>query len=217
MPDQPSDNHPIPRRGFFRAALGEMLKPLGETVGRLREAGEQAKANVAGRAGHAGTGAGRTVSLDIWLRPPGAIAEAKLLETCTSCGQCANACPASAIHVEPGGRGGGAPFIDAEIMPCVMCDTLACMPACPSGALVPTPREQIKMGTAVVRMEQCLRDTGGECTICVDTCPVPEAIALVDGMIEVRPLTCTGCAVCEHHCPTSPKAIRVIPKAARER
>jgi NAD-dependent dihydropyrimidine dehydrogenase PreA subunit len=42
------------------------------------------------------------------------------------------------------------------------------------------------------------------------------AIALKGGLIAVQPLGCIGCGMCQQHCPTSPKSIVVIPKAAKE-
>jgi NAD-dependent dihydropyrimidine dehydrogenase PreA subunit len=39
---------------------------------------------------------------------------------------------------------------------------------------------------------------------------------LVNDQIEVKPLGCIGCGMCQQDCPTTPRAITVIPKAARE-
>jgi len=84
---------------------------------------------------------------------------------------------------------------------------------CPSGALLPTPLADIDMGTASFKEVDCLRSASQDCTICVDKCPVGSAaLELRYGGIQVNE-GCTGCGVCEHHCPTKPKAIFVIPKA----
>ena len=73
----------------------------------------------------------------------------------------------------------------------------------------------IVLGTAVWRQEFCIRSHGEECTICVDQCPLGSAAIVVDGRaIRVINEACIGCGVCEHDCPTSPKAIEVIPRAA---
>jgi ferredoxin-type protein NapG len=71
------------------------------------------------------------------------------------------------------------------------------------------------MGLAVWNEHLCSRTHGGDCTICVDKCPVGQtAIRLVDGRIEVLSPGCTGCGVCQHECPTVPKSIVVAPKAS---
>jgi NAD-dependent dihydropyrimidine dehydrogenase PreA subunit len=88
---------------------------------------------------------------------------------------------------------------------------------CPTGALQPIPLGQIRMGTAVWYPDTCVRSQGQDCTICVDRCPVGSvAIELVNDRIEVKPLGCIGCGVCQHDCPTDPKSIVVIPVAAKQ-
>jgi NAD-dependent dihydropyrimidine dehydrogenase PreA subunit len=42
------------------------------------------------------------------------------------------------------------------------------------------------------------------------------ALELIEGKVTVHEDGCIGCGVCEHHCPTLPKSIVVIPKAARD-
>ena len=39
---------------------------------------------------------------------------------------------------------------------------------------------------------------------------------LLDGKIAVHEEGCTGCGVCEHACPTTPKSIAVIPAGVRD-
>ncbi|MCX5662275.1 MAG: 4Fe-4S binding protein [Planctomycetota bacterium] len=156
------------------------------------------------------------------LRPPGALPDAEFASTCSRCGHCVEACPADAIRLDPGSPdspsfAGGLPFILARESPCVVCDELACMPSCPSGALKVTPREQIRMGMAVVDWQRCLRhpsqpDGSHECQVCVAACPFGQAALGIDeqGRIEVRP-ACTGCGLCERACPTEPTSIWVEP------
>jgi ferredoxin-type protein NapG len=110
----------------------------------------------------------------------------------------------------------GVPYIDADLAACAVCESLACMPACPSGALVPTPLFQIRMGTAVWRETSCIRTHGEECRACVERCPMgTAAIDVVDNRIEINPDGCVGCGMCQQVCPTGPKSIQVIPVAAR--
>ena len=70
-----------------------------------------------------------------------------------------------------------------------------------------TPREVVPGGVARVRARDCLAARGGFCTVCVERCPVPGAIALVDGWPAVDPEVCTGCAVCASVCPAPVVAI----------
>jgi len=161
--------------------------------------------------------------IDRFLRPPGALPEADFLQKCTSCGQCAAACPADAILIDPD-QASGKPFIHARAAPCVMCLDLSCMTACPSGALqrVSSPME-IRIGVAKIDHSRCLRTpamtvargaplTAEDCTVCVTQCPAGESALAIneEGDLEVRP-GCTGCGVCERACPTEPASILVIP------
>ena len=149
------------------------------------------------------------------LRPPGALPERAFLETCYRCGKCMDACPVSAIHLVEATAADldGTPYIDPDIQPCVVCDDLACMHVCPSGTLTPVKAAQIRMGLAQWDRASCLRSDGGDCAICVDTCPLGQAaIRLNDaGDVEIASPGCVGCGVCQHTCPTRPRAVRVLP------
>ncbi|HVT89789.1 MAG TPA: 4Fe-4S dicluster domain-containing protein [Tepidisphaeraceae bacterium] len=202
----------VNRRRFFREGLRELLKPLSEAMVPIEEAIRQLE-----RLESAVPKPIKNLPQTTWLRPPGALQERSFLDTCSRCGTCVNVCPAQCIKIDPAGfSGGGAPYIEPDIMPCVVCDGLVCMRDCPSGALVPTALGLIDMGTAVWREENCLRSHGEECTICIDKCPIGEvAIELRDGKVHVIEDGCTGCGVCQHDCPTSPKSIVVTPCSSR--
>jgi MauM/NapG family ferredoxin protein len=150
-----------------------------------------------------------------FLRPPGALAERAFLDTCYRCGNCADVCPAQAIFSFRGADEElrGTPFIDPGQQPCLVCDGLQCMHACPSGALRPVPLEQIRMGLAQVNEQTCVRSQGEDCRKCVEICPLGEkAIRLdADGWVEVLAHGCIGCGICQRACPTSPAAIAVRP------
>jgi ferredoxin-type protein NapG len=203
------ENKPIARRKFFREGLLELFKPLGRTLAPFQRAAEQLSA-----LDQPITPPPKPVRH--WLRPPGSLQEPQFREQCSRCGECVRVCPAHAIRIDySGDQGDGLPYIDADIMSCVLCTSLACMNNCPSGALQSTLADYIDMGVAVWQEHNCLRTTGQECTICVETCPVgAKAIVLQDDRINVRE-GCTGCGKCQHDCPTSPKSITILPKSAR--
>lgn len=196
------DDTPINRRKFFRMGLGELLRPLATAAAPLEKMAHHfAKLEQSARP-------------NVWLRPPGALAEKLFRQTCQHSGECIKACPAQCIKL--GTTGHGAPYIDANTAACVVCDGLYCMAACPSGAIEPTSITDIDMGTAVWKENTCLRTNGESCTICVDHCPLGSAaIEIKNGQVAVNPLGCIGCGVCQRDCPTEPKSILVIPIAAK--
>ncbi len=150
------------------------------------------------------------------LRPPGAAPEHKFLDICEGGGACARACPADAIRMEPRGDDlrRQAPIIRPAEAACVLCDELACMKVCPSGALTLLPREEIQIGNARVETEKCLSWQGEECNLCVDKCPVGKtAIWKKEEEGRLSPAVgdgCVGCGLCEYYCPVFPAAIRVF-------
>jgi ferredoxin-type protein NapG len=196
---------PIDRRRFFRMGLSELLRPLASAAKPLeRIARELGKLDQPPQS-----------APDVWLRPPGSLAEAEFRQTCVRSGECVAVCPVQAIKLDPA-KAGGVPFIDASSSACVVCANLACMHVCPSGSIVPTSINDIDMGTAVWHPSSCVRSKGESCTICVDKCPLGSAaIELKAGRVAVNPRGCVGCGVCQLECPTDPKSIVVIPIAAK--
>ena len=187
------------RRGFFKEALNQLIQPVAEFLDD--QVGDHLFAEDSGQ---------RVV-----FRPPGALPEAEFLETCHRCGNCVKNCPANAIQplLSNNTSLANTPYIDPDEQPCVICDSLACMYVCPSGALQPVYAEDIKIGVAVFTAETCLRTNEVDCTYCVDTCPIgSDAIHLTsDGSVAVIDAGCTGCGVCQYACPTSPKSIVIEP------
>lgn len=161
----------------------------------------------------------RPKSLPPVLRPPGAIAEAKLAETCLRCGRCEAICPRQAIKPlsTEYGAAQGTPHIVARQAPCVLCDGLLCTTVCPSGALTPVRRAtEVQMGVAQINPGQCLPFRGDKCSVCLDRCPIQGALRPdANGRPSVTDF-CTGCGICEYYCPTEPAAIRILPRSAQQ-
>ncbi len=190
------------RRGFFKEALNQIMQPVAEFLeDRVEEHLHSADS-----------------AQPVIFRPPGALREPEFLERCHRCGNCVKNCPADAIQLlqSQDANLANTPYIDPDEQPCVICDSLACMYVCPSGALQTVYAEDIRIGLAVFTTETCLRTKETDCTYCVDTCPIgSEAIRLTsDGSVEVIDSGCTGCGVCQYVCPTLPKSITVKPLTA---
>lgn len=195
------DLPPQDRRGFFAESIARVLRPLAEYLEQRLPPD--------------------LLPVRDQLRPPGAIAEKDFLNTCYRCGSCADSCPVNAIKLTRGGRDetNGTPQIDADEAACALCETLACMKACPSGALRPTDKLDIRIGLAAVDYRLCVRSKGEACTECISRCPLGETAIRLDDAGRVHVIApartgrgCVGCGLCQQHCPTRPKrAIRVRP------
>jgi ferredoxin len=208
------DDKPMDRRAFFRQGLRGLITPLEKAIKPVERAAHHlGKLEAPMPAAPPASGAApptsswnpspKAFNLPV-LRPPGALAEAEFLSTCTREGQCVRVCPVSAIRIDPSGRrGGGAPYIDADLAACAVCTGLQCMQTCPTGALVPTPMTQIDIGTARWQAETCSRSHGENCTICIDHCPLgTAAIQIQNGRVQVYENVCIG-----------PKSIVVVPRS----
>ena len=212
-----SSDH-VDRRDFFRRVL---LKGMN----RLEKVGRSVGLHMSGGGGVARSGvplAGEGARH--FLRPPGALEESAFAQTCSRCGDCVRVCPAQCIVIDEA-VAGGLPHIEPRRSPCVVCDELSCMKACPTGALtLVESAEHIQMGSAQIDHTRCLRNTPGEkdatamgtdgqaqpCRLCVDDCPLGSTAIGIDehSRVEVRP-GCVGCGVCERVCPTQPASVFV--------
>ena len=165
-----SPHRKVDRRRFCRVGLAEFLKPLAGAIEPVQEALRQF--DMLPEDQPATRPAQQSIERP-WLRPPGALfPDQSFRDTCSRCGECVKVCPAQCIKLDPTGvNGHGAPYIDPNVMACVLCDGLKCMHVCPSGALQAIPLGKINMGTAVLNYESCLRNHGENCTICIDRCP----------------------------------------------
>lgn len=181
------------RRAFFRESFAKLIRPLGDLIESRMGLLPERKL----------------------LRPPGALPEAEFLDTCFRCGSCVEVCPADAIFSLKQGdaKVADTPVIDPDLAACVVCDDLACMKVCPSGALkLVAGAELIRMGVARVDQALCVRTSGEDCTLCIDQCPMGSSALRTVGTGPPFVLDgCVGCGVCQHVCPTKPKAIVVDP------
>ncbi len=196
----------IGRRGFWRAFLGSAVR-----------AGEAAQHASSGRRDLARDRAsardGPAEALPV-LRPPGAIVADAFLATCQEgCRMCVETCPVFAIvpsyDAEQPGGGDGRPYLLPDRQACVLCGL--CMLACPTGALQPTPADDVRIGRAVIIYNDCLRVEDKACDICIERCPsTPLAIHDGERVPTIVLEHCTGCGLCAEACP--PHAIAVVPR-----
>ena len=120
------------------------------------------------------------------IRPPGALAEEKFLQKCIKCGECMKVCPTNALQPalnEAGPEGIWTPVLVPKIGYCEYYCSL-CSQVCPTGAiraLAVPEKTKVKIGLAWVNKNRC----------------IPYFLG-------------TPCIVCEEHCPTSPKAIKLV-------
>lgn len=120
------------------------------------------------------------------IRPPGALPEAQFLHKCVKCGECMKACPTNGLQpalAEAGPEGIWTPMLVPKIGYCEFYCSL-CTQVCPSAAIKELTIEEkirVRIGTAWINKNRC----------------IPYFLG--------RP-----CIVCEEHCPTSPKAIKLV-------
>lgn len=150
------------------------------------------------------SGPGLMTPAGTWLiRPPGSLDESHFLDRCVRCGDCMKVCPNNALHpalLEGGIESLWSPVLVPRIGYCEP-NCVLCSQVCPTGAIWeitvaekigkpagPGPGSQepgsdpVRIGTAFFDRGRCL----------------PWGMA-------------TECIVCEEWCPTSPKAIYLVP------
>lgn len=168
------------------------------------------------------------------MRPPGALPEKEFLSACTRCAECMKVCPTNALQpalLETGPEGIWTPLLVPSVGACAEKCT-ACGDVCPTHAIRPfswqDKRYKIKMGLANVNHSTCVAWNGGrDCVVCAEVCPY-SAVVFRDTWDDslpkdaTRPISdpgnkgrmkrvptvdeklCTGCGLCEYHCPVLP-------------
>ncbi len=155
------------------------------------------------------------------VSPPGSRGVDHFTATCTACHLCVSACIADVLQpsvFEYGLGGLFQPRMDYRSGYCQY-DCTACVDVCPSGAILPLPKEQKKLtqlGVVKFVKDNCIVNTEHtDCGACSEHCPT-KAVTMVKFeeklMIpEIHDEFCIGCGACEHACPTVPyKAIYVL-------
>jgi len=153
------------------------------------------------------------------IRPPGSLVEAKFNAACIRCESCAKVCISQVIR--PAGLDMGlerlyTPILDFDRAKCEQC--WACGAACPTGAILSPPDNNMKIGTASIDDKKCLAWTKGKrCLICAEVCP---AQAVMDADM-LKPVIsgdiCVGCGACQYNCPVAGKAVTVTSAGERRR
>ena len=151
-------------------------------------------------------------SLPPQRRPPGAISEAMFLSTCTTCGDCVEACPHAAIftYTEEAGINAGTPVMLPDQRACHMCEDFPCAAACPEPSLS-APQEAVwSLGKVRIIEDRCIAFSGPECGACVGLCPGNvNALTQHAWRPKLDAEQCIGCGLCIEACPTDPVAIEL--------
>jgi MauM/NapG family ferredoxin protein len=163
------------------------------------------------------------------IRPPGArLTDFESL--CVRCGECVRVCPTQGLQpslFEGGVFNAMTPRLVPRLGYCSF-SCAACGEVCPTGAVPRLPLEEKRrtvIGLARVDQSRCLPWAHDiPCIVCEEVCPVQhKAIWLEEGegtdvhgesVTLLRPRVvkelCTGCGLCEYHCPMGGEAaIRV--------
>ena len=131
------------------------------------------------------------------LRPPGALDEEYFLSRCIRCGECMKVCPNNALHPALGQAGLEGLWTPVMVPRIGYCETscVLCSQVCPTGAI----------------WEITAKDKAWTASPVQDAKPIRVGTAFYDRGRCLPWAMATECIVCEEWCPTSPKAIFLIP------
>jgi len=151
------------------------------------------------------------LSVENVIRPPASVETVLFNSLCTRCGNCNKACPTGIIipHTDFSDiLSWMTPEVSFESGYCLETCNL-CSSVCPSGAITLFSVEakcQLFMGSAEVRLDNCLLVNNRECVKCKESCKY-EAIEFVahNNLFNVIPVVdtkrCVGCGACAVICP----------------
>jgi polyferredoxin len=131
------------------------------------------------------------------IRPPGSLDESHFLDRCIRCGDCMKVCPNNALHpatLEGGVEALWSPVLVPRIGYCEP-NCVLCSQVCPTGAIWEIKVAEKNKKDAPIRIGTAFYDRG-RC--------LPWAMGI-------------ECIVCEEWCPTSPKAIHLVPAEVVDR
>lgn len=137
------------------------------------------------------------------VRPPGSVEESEFLARCLRCDRCRSVCHTSVIGMTDWSDGLvrlRTPVLDFRLGYCDFCGL--CARVCPTGAILPFPKETTKVGLAVLT-ERCIALRTAACRVCEEKCPY-DAVTLDEHKVPViDPEICNGCGLCENVCPAN--------------
>jgi polyferredoxin len=114
------------------------------------------------------------------IRPPGALAEADFLATCSRCGECLKVCPTNVLQpavFEAGLEGVFTPRLDFTRSFCEY-NCAECGKVCPTRSIRPlalAQKQRTVIGLAVIDHKLCIPwSQGKECLVCEELCPVAQ-------------------------------------------
>jgi ferredoxin-type protein NapF len=140
--------------------------------------------------------------------------EARFVEACERCGDCARICEAQIIHKGTGGY----PEVSFEQVGCSLCGE--CAVACKGRGLSKDPASERPWGHRIRISEDCLPRLGVVCRTCGEACD-ERAIRFqprVGGpaLPGLESALCTGCGQCLARCPVDAIEIEREPLPAAE-
>ncbi len=214
--DKEDEKYPVSRREMLRTKLGlGLAQSLGYALGRAHGVGK----HVENAFREPVPPSPPAPEIAVYLRPPGAIDEISFTAQCTKCNACIEACPPKTLVPLTGvfGKAFETPVIDPTLGGCTMCDDRPCAKACfEEGVDIIEAMLPLNMGHATIHRSACRSHIGEECTLCIDVCPIDQAITQDWRKIPVvNQDICTGCGICVNSCPVEPVAISILPMKYR--
>lgn len=169
----------------------------------------------------------------VFLRPPGALEESEFVSKCIKCSLCVEACPFGTLKLSnlKDEISIATPHFEPREIPCELCVDIPCAASCPTGALdIKSLKKDgnldpktIRMGIAVMDIQNCIAHKGIRCDACYRACPLLDKALFLKYerndrtgkhaflLPTVDADFCTGCGKCERACVTKEASIKVLP------